>query len=236
MDNTSNRSLTHSISTGSLTIVLIVLVGFAVSAGSFASVASSQEDGTSTAAANYQFLGKLGDTAAVPSFSWKNDTDTGIFRSNRNVVGIATGGTARAWFTDDGLTLVSSANKLTANSDSDLKIVSGYTAFGSGTSVYISPTGAGNVILAHTGSSAIGNVGIGDASPAALLTVGNGDRFQVDGSGNVTAFGEAKIVKSVTIGKSGAPKGITLYDEVTGAAFCVTVKSGLLVTTAGACE
>ncbi|MFA5022561.1 MAG: hypothetical protein WC508_05805 [Patescibacteria group bacterium] len=31
-----------------------------------------------------------------------------------------------------------------------------------------------------------GNVGIGDTSPAQLFTVGNGDKFTVDGSGNVT--------------------------------------------------
>jgi len=34
-----------------------------------------------------------------------------------------------------------------------------------------------------------GNVGIGDTTPAALLTVGNGDLFQVDSTGDVTVGG-----------------------------------------------
>lgn len=34
-----------------------------------------------------------------------------------------------------------------------------------------------------------GNVGLGDTSPSALLTVGNGDIFQVDSSGNLTTTG-----------------------------------------------
>ncbi|KPL11082.1 hypothetical protein AMJ85_04660 [candidate division BRC1 bacterium SM23_51] len=38
-----------------------------------------------------------------------------------------------------------------------------------------------------------GNFGIGDSSPASLLTVGNGDKFQVDSSGNVTMDSSAKI-------------------------------------------
>ncbi|KPJ85734.1 hypothetical protein AMJ57_01960 [Parcubacteria bacterium SG8_24] len=38
-----------------------------------------------------------------------------------------------------------------------------------------------------------GNVGIGDASPASLLTVGSGDAFRVDGFGNITTLGDASI-------------------------------------------
>jgi hypothetical protein len=44
----------------------------------------------------------------------------------------------------------------------------------------ITVSGAGN-------SSFVGNVGIGDASPLSLLTVGNGDLFQVNSSGVVVA-------------------------------------------------
>lgn len=42
-----------------------------------------------------------------------------------------------------------------------------------------------------------GNVGIGDVSPAALFTVGNGDLFQVNSSGNVTTVGTIGAASSV---------------------------------------
>lgn len=38
-----------------------------------------------------------------------------------------------------------------------------------------------------------GNVGIGDATPAGLLTVGTGDAFQVDASGNITTAGDLAV-------------------------------------------
>ena len=43
-------------------------------------------------------------------------------------------------------------------------------------------------------------------------------------------------IGTVTVGSAGKPKGIALYDEDTGAAFCVTIKSGALAATAGACK
>ncbi|OGG51083.1 hypothetical protein A2704_02845 [Candidatus Kaiserbacteria bacterium RIFCSPHIGHO2_01_FULL_54_36b] len=97
--------------------------------------------------------------------------------------------------------------------------------------------GDGNVVLAmNLQGTAVGRVGIGDTTPAALLTVGNGDKFQVNESGDIWTVGKAEIRKPLTIGRAGAPKGITLYDEVTGAAFCVTIKSGALAATPGACK
>lgn len=44
----------------------------------------------------------------------------------------------------------------------------------------------GNVELARLLNN--GNFGIGDATPSALLTVGNGDRFKVDNNGNITGI------------------------------------------------
>ncbi|MEY4745061.1 MAG: hypothetical protein RL272_1006, partial [Candidatus Parcubacteria bacterium] len=49
--------------------------------------------------------------------------------------------------------------------------------------VYSNVSGGAN---AYSGVFMGGSVGIGDATPAALLTVGNGDKFQVDSSGNLT--------------------------------------------------
>lgn len=44
---------------------------------------------------------------------------------------------------------------------------------------------------------ASGNVGVGDNTPAALFTVGNGDLFQVSSSGNVTTTGTIGVASSV---------------------------------------
>jgi len=42
-----------------------------------------------------QFLGLSTDSAAAPSFSFTGDTDTGIFRTGTNTLGLTTGGTVR---------------------------------------------------------------------------------------------------------------------------------------------
>ena len=42
-----------------------------------------------------QFLGLSTDTATAPSFSFTGDTDTGIFRTGTNSLGLTTGGTVR---------------------------------------------------------------------------------------------------------------------------------------------
>ncbi len=52
------------------------------------------------------------------------------------------------------------------------------------------PTFTTRMIVKGSGSLA-GNVGIGDDSPQAMLTVGNGDLFQVNSSGNVVSVGGA---------------------------------------------
>jgi hypothetical protein len=40
---------------------------------------------------------------------------------------------------------------------------------------------------------------------------------------------------ALTVGKTDKPAGITVYDEDTGAAYCMKVKSGVQVSAAGAC-
>src|SRR5690606_15054039 len=63
-----------------------------------------------------------------------------------------------------------------------------------------------------------GNVGIGDTSPASLLTVGSGDLFQVNSSGAIAAA--AGITSSGTI----------TFSDLTGG-FLTTDGSGVLSTT-----
>ncbi len=67
-----------------------------------------------------------------------------------------------------------------------------------------------------------GNVGIGDASPAALLTVGNGDLFQVNSSGAIAAA--AGITSSGTITFSSLTGGI-LTTNASGVLSTTTVSA-----------
>ncbi|KPJ85730.1 hypothetical protein AMJ57_01940, partial [Parcubacteria bacterium SG8_24] len=55
----------------------------------------------------------------------------------------------------------------------------GYFTSSSGTGLYVSSTSS------YAATFMSGNVGIGDANPASLLTVGNGDLFQVDSNGDI---------------------------------------------------
>lgn len=58
-----------------------------------------------------------------------------------------------------------------------------------------------------------GNVGIGDTSPAALFTVGNGDLFQVNSSGAIAAA--TGVVSSGTITFSGLSTGVVINSSGT---------------------
>lgn len=70
----------------------------------------SRTSGTFTATgsidAGTQFLGQGADTAALPSFSWTGDNDTGFYRTNTNEIGVTTGGTSSARFTGNDFEVV----------------------------------------------------------------------------------------------------------------------------------
>jgi hypothetical protein len=53
-----------------------------------------------------QFLGRGGDTAASPSFSWTNDPDTGMFRVSANTIGFSTDSTQRVKIDSTGLEVI----------------------------------------------------------------------------------------------------------------------------------
>lgn len=87
-----------------------------------------------------------------------------------------------------GYTLIGGSELVTT---ADTAVFSGNGAAG----VFLLSANAAGILLFGTGGmassnermriTAAGNVGIGDTSPAALLTVGTGDLFQVDSSGRV---------------------------------------------------
>ncbi len=79
---------------------------------------------------------------------------------------------------------------------SALRIASGSATGTSAYGLYVSaPTGAS---ANYAATFASGNVGIGDTSPAALLTVGASDAFQVDTAGAVTIGGGTAITKHLS--------------------------------------
>jgi hypothetical protein len=91
---------------------------------------------------------------------------SGIVKSTSGVLGIATAGTdyESALTFNNGLTRTTNTIKLggTLTAATDI------------------PLGGFNLTFSGTG-----NIGIGDASPASLLTVGSGDLFQVDATGDL---------------------------------------------------
>lgn len=239
----------------------LIACGLIVSMSTFARVASSQTIGV--AAPTSPFLGNLSDTASAPSFSWANDTNTGIFSAKADAIGFTVGGSEIARLTSTGLG-INTASPFGVF-DVQFNLTGVPATYGSpghpvdATQVRLG--GAGVLDIGDNGDAGIwlqsrvaddftrniqlylnpngGNVGIGISpgtdSPS-LLTVGAGNKFQVDRLGNISTVGSAEVSKTLTVGRPAVPKGITLYDQDTGSPFCVTVKSAALAATPGACR
>lgn len=73
---------------------------------------------------------------------------------------------------------------------STLQLTAGDFVFFSSSAGTGAPTFSGLMIVKGSGPLS-GNVGIGDTSPASMLTVGNGDLFQVNSFGNIASIGGA---------------------------------------------
>lgn len=63
-------------------------------------------------------------------------------------------------------------------------IIKGSTSDNTATALNVQNSGAGSLFYVRND----GNIGIGDTSPASLLTIGNGDLFQVNSSGQIAAI------------------------------------------------
>lgn len=72
-----------------------------------------------------------------------------------------------------------------------------------------------------------GNVGIGDASPASMFTVGSGDLFQVDNTGNIV---KTRNVTTSWPSSQGAANTILLNDGSGNFSWTATLPSGLVPT------
>lgn len=202
------------------TAVILVFILFVLG---FANAASSQ-----VVDASGQFLGKPGDSAAIPSFSWKNDTDTGMFRAGANGIGFSTDGTKRLTIDSSGITTSG-----------------GYTQTGLWSNAFTGPTFFKDKINANGSITTFGllaysPITLGSMSGtsfdgAILFTDSNGQLTQDKVNFTWDDANNRLNVSGLTVGKSATPKGITLFDEDTGAAFCIKVKSGALAATPGSC-
>ncbi|MBF0492797.1 MAG: hypothetical protein HQM15_08455 [Deltaproteobacteria bacterium] len=150
-------------------------------------------DAFADASADGQWLG-LGSGAGRIAF---DANGLGTDRVNILDADVGVGTTAPAYPLDvvgSGITI----NAKTSAGTSGAYIGFDHTSEGSGRSYVLGSTGSGddsgvgNFQLYDATASATrltvnssGYVGIGDSSPAALLTVGSGDKFQVDGNGDI---------------------------------------------------
>ncbi|MCP6720003.1 MAG: hypothetical protein KJI72_01575, partial [Patescibacteria group bacterium] len=104
--------------------------------------------------------------------------------------------------------------EITTDNTGNLEISTQATTGGA---IRITARQTGNAIFISTAN----NVGIGDTTPAALLTVGNGDLFQINSSGVVTAgtwqgtaITNTYVSDTITVGASGSVNDSALSANV----------------------
>ncbi len=206
---TSTANLTITPTTGFDGTIVISIKS--LTAGSTSLIAMRSSDGTSrlevranTATGN-TFIGvsagqynTTGASNSAVGYQALQNTTTGTGNSalgvgalQANTTGssnIAMGYQAGRYITDGATSNATSGTsvylgngtKALASGDAN-EIVIGYNATGLGSNTVV----LGNSSIITTALQ--GNVGIGDTSPAAMLTVGNGDLFQVNSSGAIAA-------------------------------------------------
>ena len=67
---------------------------------------------TSKIYSQVQLLGNSNDSITVPSFSWKENSNTGMFHPSNNVIGFTTGGVERARINSSGYVGIGTSNPL----------------------------------------------------------------------------------------------------------------------------
>ena len=135
-------------------------------------------------------------SASAPSLTFKNDMNTGLFRPTgapHDTLGIATGGTDTLRFSHDGTN-----SEITAVNGGDIEVGSG----------------GGNLIVEA------GNLGIGDTSPSAKLSV----------SGDATISSDLTLGGTLTAEVSGTDPVFNFSDSKTTITGAVEVSSDLTIS------
>ena len=105
-------------------------------------------------------------SASLPSYSFKDDPDTGIFRSGTNTLNFSTGGVERYRVDSNGNVGIG-----TTSPTQKLHVVGNILASGSGTFANIGVTN----ISASGNITALGNIGIGTTSPSSKVDISGSD-------------------------------------------------------------
>ena len=114
-------------------------------------------------------------TAALPALSFDGDPDTGLFRKAANQLGLATGGTERAFVDSNGVTLQAQGDLRLADSDSS------------------------NWVALHAPSTVAANITLTVPS-----TVGSADQALVtDGSGALSFASRSRLVPATAVATTG---------------------------------
>jgi len=138
----------------------------------------------------------IAGAVGAPSYSFTGDTNTGMYSGGADNLKLVTGGTDRVTIDSSGqVTIPIGVQTLWVKGYSDgLTIYPALYTSDPGFLVYTGTGSAWSERMRISGNAATANVsfsnsnvGIGDTSPAALLTVGSGDLFQVNASGAIAA-------------------------------------------------
>ena len=128
--------------------------------------------------------------------SFDGDSDTGIYRTTANAIGINAGGSSVVGISASSVSvglqayIVPSTGTFVGSSLSNSSAALPTYQMGGGNGLGMFNPAANTLGLSTNNTERLritstGNVGIGDASPASLFTVGNGDLFQVNSAGEV---------------------------------------------------
>ena len=154
-----------------------------------------------------KFLGSATDTAALPSYTWTGDTNTGIYQPGADQIGLSTAGVARLTIGATGIVNIANltASRLVAT-DASKNLVNTITAANLAASVsdITAVTGTTNLVLSNSPTLVTPNlgtpttlVGTNITGTAAGLTAGT-VTTNANLTGMITSVGNAASLGSFT--------------------------------------